>query len=293
MRLDFQADDFGATPAVTSNITRAWQEGLLTGLSAIANGEAIGEAVDVVRSSEDGQPRMAVHLNLSEGSPLLDPAEVPVLIDESGRFHLGFLGLWRLWLGSSGQAKRRLLAQIEAEWRAQIRAVQHAFSPTPVVGIDGHVHIHMLPFLFPLAARLAREFGVREIRISHELPHRDATQTPDAALAKNLAKHVLLRSLSIRARRTAERLGLASPERVAGIMYSGRMKLDTLLAAIAAARQREVGWLEVICHPGRAAPSEVERWRGQDWLSSFYLDPRRDVEREALIGIRPHLQNGR
>jgi predicted glycoside hydrolase/deacetylase ChbG (UPF0249 family) len=106
MRLDFQADDFGATSAVTSNIASAWQKGVLTGFSVLANGEALQEAAQVANASAAGQPRIAVHLNLTEGRPLLDQKAVPSFVDNSGRFHLGFLGLLGLWQRSTSRHRR-------------------------------------------------------------------------------------------------------------------------------------------------------------------------------------------
>ena len=148
----------------------------------------------------------------------------------------------------------------------------------------------MLPFLFPVAARLAREFEIRGIRISDEVFHLDPAQGFDSAVAKNLAKHLVLRSLARRARRTAESCGLIGTERIAGVLYSGRMEVDTVLAAIRAARRRRLSWLEVVCHPGRAARTEAARWARQPWLLRFYMDPARDTEREALISLRSRLR---
>jgi predicted glycoside hydrolase/deacetylase ChbG (UPF0249 family) len=290
MRLDFHADDFGATSAVTSNIAAAWQNGVLTGFSVLANGEAVREAAELANTSAAGQPRIAVHLNLTEGKPLLDPMSVPSLVDSSGRFHLGFLGLLGLWRRSARRQRRYLLRQVEDEWRVQIQSVTDVFSPCPVVGVNGHIHVHMLPFLFPIAARLARDFDIPEIRISREVFHLDSKQRFDPTLAKNLAKHVLLSSLARRARRTAESYGLAGAERIAGVLYSGRMHVDTVFAAIRAARRRRLSWLEVVCHPGRASRTEAARWAGQPWLLRFYMDPARDTEREALISLRSRLR---
>jgi predicted glycoside hydrolase/deacetylase ChbG (UPF0249 family) len=286
MRLDFQADDFGATSAVTSNIASAWQKGVLTGFSVLANGEALQEAAQVANASAAGQPRIAVHLNLTEGRPLLDQKAVRSFLDNSGRFHLGFLGLLGLWQRSTSRHRRDLLRQVEDEWRAQIQTVRSAFSACPVIGVDGHIHVHMLPFLFPIAARLARDFDIPEIRISDEVFHLDSTQGFDPTLGKNLAKQVLLRSLARRARRTAESCGLTSAERIAGVLYSGRLQIDSVLAAIRAAQRRRLGWLEIVCHPGRAAQSDAARWARQPWLLQFYMDPARDIERDALISLR-------
>ncbi len=286
MRLDFQADDFGATSTVTSNIAAAWREGVLTGCSVLANGEALEEAARVAKSSPAGYPRIAVHLNLSEGAPLLDPAEVSALVDSAGRFHLGFLGLWGLWFRSRRRERQALLRQVEDEWRAQIQRVCDVFSPCPVIGIDGHIHVHMLPFLFPIAAELARVFNISEIRVSHEVLDLRYARTLHPGLAGNLVKHLLLAFLSRQARRTAQDAGLGGSERIAGILHVGRLEVDTLQAAIGAARRRHVSWLEIVCHPGRAAPSEAGRWKRQPWLLRFYLDQRRDVERDALIRLR-------
>ncbi|MEE9577258.1 MAG: ChbG/HpnK family deacetylase [Gemmatimonadota bacterium] len=293
MRLDFHADDFGATSAVTSNIAVAWQKGVLTGFSVLANGEAVREAAEVANASAAGQPRIAVHLNLTEGRPLLDPMAVPSVVDSSGRFHLGFLGLLGLWHRSTSQHRRHLLRQVEDEWRAQIQSVRSVFSPCPVVGVDGHIHVHMLPFLFPIAARLARDFNIPEIRISNEVFHLDSTRGFDPAFAKNFAKQVLLSSLTRRARRTAESCGLTGAERIAGILYSGRLQVDSVLAAIRAAHRRRLDWLEIVCHPGRAAQSDAARWARQPWLLQFYMDPARDTERDALISLRSRLRPDR
>ena len=291
MRLDFQADDFGATSTVTSNIAAAWQKGVLTGFSVLANGEALHEAAQVATaSSTAGQPRIAVHLNLTEGRPLLDQTAMPSFVDNSGRFYLGFLGLLGLWQRSTSRRRRQLLRQVEDEWRSQIQTVRSAFSPCPVVGVDGHIHVHMLPFLFPIAARLARDFDIPEIRVSDEVFHLNSIQGFAPALTKNLAKALLLSSLARRARRTAESYGLTSAERIAGVLYSGRLQIDSVLAAIRAAHRRRLGWLEIVCHPGRAAQNDAVRWARQPWLLQFYMDPARDTERDALISLGSQLR---
>ena len=61
--------------------------------------------------------------------------------------------------------------QVEIEWREQIKRVIEVFSPRSFTAVDSHDHVHMLPFLFPIAAKLAREFDLPEIRISNEIYH--------------------------------------------------------------------------------------------------------------------------
>jgi hypothetical protein len=81
---------------------------------------------------------------------------------------------------------------------------------------------------------------------------------------------------------------MTSPDAIAGVIYSGFMTKKTACAAIKAARRANVEWLEILFHPGRAAPEEAHRWAHKPSIGKFYLDARRDVERDALIDFGGH-----
>ena len=286
MKLELHADDIGASKGVNRNILSAWKCGAVDGVSVLANGDAIDEAADEVNKYPDRPLRVVAHLNLSEARPMAPASDVPLLLNDRGKLHHGFLSLWLRWLWFSAAEKQELLRQISQEWRAQIEVIRRTFSPRKIDALDGHIHIHMLPFTFAIAAKLAQEYEIGQIRISREIRHFSFKDSWRIACLVNLVKHQLLRSLAVSARRIAREYGLSSPCAVAGLLYSGRMSCTAIEAAAAAARRSGLDWLEVICHPGRALPEEKLRWEGQPGLAAFYFSPDRDFEYQTLLSIK-------
>ena len=58
------------------------------------------------------------------------------------------------------------LVEIEREFNAQLEKVLDC--ELPISHIDSHQHIHMLPKVFEITARLAEKYGVKQIRILNE-----------------------------------------------------------------------------------------------------------------------------
>lgn len=285
LQVELHADDLGATPGVNSGILSAWRKGGVDGVSVLANGDALDAAAAEVNREPDIPLRIVAHLNLSEGRCMSPVSDIPLLVNENGQLARGFVGLWLLWLRSNSIRKQALLDQITTEWRAQISRVRRSFAPREVAALDGHIHVHMLPFTFPIAARLASEFGLKQIRISSEVRHFSLKDSLRFGYLVNIIKHQLLRILAGPARRLAARSGLVSPDAVAGLLYSGRMSRTAIEAAAAAASGKGYTSLEVICHPGRATSEEQVRWSGQPGLAGFYLSPDRDFECRTLIEL--------
>lgn len=286
MKLELHADDIGASRGVNQNILSAWRNGAVDGVSVLANGDAMTEAATEVNADPERPLRIVAHLNLSEARPTAPAANVPLLLDANGKLNCGFLGLWLRWLSFGTEKKQELSQQISLEWGAQIEAIRRAFLPRAVDALDGHIHIHMLPFTFAIAARLANELGIEQMRISKEVRHFSLRDSWRFGCLANVVKHQLLRILALPAGRIAAEYGLKSPDAVAGLLYSGRMSRTAIESAATAAQQAGYGWLEVICHPGRAIPEDESRWEGQPGLAEFYLSPDRDFEYETLLRLR-------
>lgn len=153
------ADDLGWTDGVNRGILAAFHRGIVTSASLLANGPAFAEAVKAAKAA----PRLGVgvHLNLSDGSPVADRESVMSLLNDEGSFADGPQGLLLK------RARRKLvLDEVEEEWDAQIQKVRDAgIRPTH---LDGHKHVHMLPGLFDIAMRLAKNHGIEAIRVSLE-----------------------------------------------------------------------------------------------------------------------------
>lgn len=238
------ADDLGWTEGVNRGIAEAHRRGILTSASLLANGPAFGSAVELAR--REPALGVGVHLNLSDGPPVLPSWEVPSIVPRAGRMGGGPGSLYaRLLRG------RLQLGDVEREWDAQIRKVRAAgISPTH---LDGHKHAHMLPGLFEIALRLARRHDIPAIRISHEAPQLRAALSAGSGhsllAAKQAAQGRALKLLTMNAPVLARGAGIASPDYFCGITQTG---LLTAAGVASLLRGLSAGVTELMTHPGEA-----------------------------------------
>ncbi len=221
-------DDFGLTRGINLGIARAFDRGVLTSASLVAQGRAFGHAVELARDRPGLD--LGVHLVLTDEAPLLTDAPlvrgVPPGAPLPGRNAL-FAALL---------AGRVDLRAVRAEWRAQVsRVLDAGLSPTH---LDGHQFVHLFPGLFPICLALAQEFSIPHVRRAVADPFSRGT-----GLAR-LAQLAALRSF-IRV------LVPADPRAVPCVGFSragGRMAPRDLEALLSGLSGRPV--VEIMLHPG-------------------------------------------
>ncbi len=239
------ADDLGWSEGVNRGIATAHREGIVTSASLLASGAAFARAAELARS--EVRLGIGVHLNLSDGPPVLPAGEVASLVNAEGTF---FAGPGRLFLR---RLRGRLaLGEAEREWDAQIRKVRDAgISPTH---LDGHKHVHMLPGLFEMALRLAARHGIGAIRISLE----DASlrawlaagdSRPSAMVMKQSLEAMGLSALAMNAAAQARRAQIATADYFCGLAHTGAL---TAAGVASLLRNLPEGVTELMTHPGYA-----------------------------------------
>jgi hopanoid biosynthesis associated protein HpnK len=266
-QLIVNADDFGLTEDVNRGIIVAHRDGILTSTSLLANGSAFQQAASSSRKLV--QLSVGVHLNLSQGDPVSPANRIPSLVNKQGELHLGPLNLWRRIL-----TRRLSLEEIHTECRAQVLKVLEAgIAPTH---LDGHLHVHLLPQLSPVLIRLAREFGICDVRC----PTEDLAITlPLIWRIKGNSLAALERSLvaygvNSFAERLTEHLlaaGITCPNAFFGLAHTGFLDTNALKILIAKVPD---GTTELMCHPGYDS-SELKSFGGN-------LTREREVELLAL-----------
>ena len=139
------ADDVGLDPGMTEGAIRAHREGIVTACSIVANGLAFDDAVARLRDV----PSLAVgvHLTLVEEHSLTG-LRFP-------RKYTTFVPLYLLRIIGTAAIERELRAQIERVFAAGLR----------VTHLNGHQHLHLLPRIFTIVARLASEYSIPYVRI--------------------------------------------------------------------------------------------------------------------------------
>jgi hopanoid biosynthesis associated protein HpnK len=232
-RLIFNADDFGLSPEVNAAVERAHREGVLTAASLMVGERAAAEAVEVARRN----PGLAVglHLTLTDGVPVLPPERIPALArPQDGRFRDDMAGLG-LALAASRAAREQLRAEIAAQFAA-FRATGLACDH-----LNAHKHFHMHPVIAAAAFRAAREAGVRAVRVPWEPPALVRAAEPGSRTAPRA-----LWPFAALLRRLAARHGLAAPDRVVGLAWTGAFTADRLSALLP---RLPPGTTEIYLHP--------------------------------------------
>lgn len=229
------ADDFGLHPAVNRGIIAGHVNGCISSTSIMPGGGAFEDAAALAAA----HPRLGVgvHLTLVGEKPVLDPSEVPSLVDGDGRFP----GQYPRFI--AGFARGRVnLAEVRKELEAQVEKVMAA--GLAVTHLDSHQHLHVLPGVIDITLDIAVRFGIRALRIPAESPLYFGGY-PFAA--GRLAGRGGLWALAVVAARKARRRGLRAPDSFFGMLAGGNMRLEYLQAVLRALPE---GASEIMLHPG-------------------------------------------
>ncbi len=271
------ADDFGLTRGITDTILETVDEGPVRLVSVIANGEAVAYALDEYQKRAD-RLSLAVHLNLTEGKALSDSSLVPHLVDANGMFRHSVAGLWLAYMTASPAKRASFRAEVRTEMLAQCDAIRMA-AGIDSIAVNGHQHVHMIPFVFD---ELIVIEGVHAVRIV-----RERFFLCGMPVLKNVLARIVLALLSRAAARRARARGIQTNDWFVGFLYAGRMNEQVAQSGVAAAGE---GSVEVLFHPGSALPGELSGWqRGRADTAWHYAEERsleRRVLKESHFGVK-------
>lgn len=153
------ADDFGLSPCENAVILGAFQAGVISSATAMANMPAF-EAACVMAQHPLLKDRIGLHFNLTYGRPLSQSIlGRRNFCDSNGVFDLN-LSRHRLWL-SRGD-RDAVLEELKAQWQ---RCVDNGVRPSH---IDSHQHVHNIWPIGEIVARFAASQGVA-VRLARNL----------------------------------------------------------------------------------------------------------------------------
>jgi predicted glycoside hydrolase/deacetylase ChbG (UPF0249 family) len=125
----------------------------------MANMPAAHEAVEITKKLPS--LGVGVHLNLTEGKPLSQPADVRALLGADGELDCSTTKL--AFFSLAGPKTR---GAIRTELAAQIQwVIESGVKPTH---LDSHKHFHTFPVVFSIVCQLARRFQIPAIRFAFE-----------------------------------------------------------------------------------------------------------------------------
>jgi len=214
------ADDLGLHEDINRGIYLAHTQGIVTSASLVACGEAFDHAITMVRGCRDLD--LGVHLTLVDERPLSPPETVPTLVGPEGRFASTYHQVERVM--ETGRAPSHL---------------------------DSHQHVHLLPSVWRVTRELARQYGIRWIRVPH---FQSLVRSP-----RSLLDPVFRLGLNIL---SASATGLSSERdwriQTIGLHLSGRLGEHDLLRLTT---RLHPGISEIVTHPGVKTPALAARYR--------------------------------
>ncbi len=216
-RLIVNADDLGRSAGVDRGIVAAYERGIVTSATLMAN--APGAAHAAALASACGGLDVGVHLVLTYGRPVTDPAGIPSLVERNGSFPRSPSAIV-----GTGRVRRE---EALVEYQAQFDRAADLLGQRPS-HIDTHHWVHDDPALEWAVGELALATGV-------------AARQHDAAQRDRL-----------RAR------GVRTPDRFCRAFQHGdNVTVASLLVLLAAIAADGHGTTELMCHPGDTGDAEL------------------------------------
>ena len=243
-RLIINADDLGADVARNEGIFEAIEAGVVTAASILVNGPAFHDVLQRMASTNCDRISFGVHLNLTEGMPLIQGLKY--ITGPDGCFCGKAEGHRRLM--RSGDAE--LEEEIRQEFTAQITALRDA--GTLIDHIDGHQHVHIFPAVINSVLRAGGVFGIPWIRIPEEPPpsvSMDRNNRTLADEAKTFSRLAATAHIGIHAST------MRMTDHFRGLYLKGRMSLSRLEGIMGTL---PTGLTELMVHPGRVSAGQVE-----------------------------------
>jgi chitin disaccharide deacetylase len=198
----------------------------------MVGGPAAADAV--ARARRLPRLQVGLHLVVVEGRPVLPASEISGLVGGDGEFDRNLLraGLRFFFF----PAIRRQLA-------LEVRAQFEAFRATGLGldHVDAHKHMQLHPIVARLAIEIGRDYGMTAMRVPAE-----PAAVLRAAFPGEPYRPPLYRAWVEHLRRRLRRAGLASPDQVFGLAWSGGMTEERVMRLLP---QLPEGISEIYCHP--------------------------------------------
>ena len=271
-------DDFGLAVPVNEAIEIAHRRGVLCSASLMVAEPAAADAIACARRNPG--LRVGLHLVVCDGQPALPPAEIPALVDASGRLSSRVLRTsFRVFLstGARRQLERELRAQFEA-FAASGLALDH---------VDGHGHLHLHPIVSKIALRVGREFGMPAMRVPREPGGRSARAARHGWVTRQVAQALLSPWVAL-LRRRLRRAGVRSNDWIFGLHDTGHMRTPLLARLL---RDLPPGTTEIYFHPATRRCPELERtmpdYEHERELETLISPVFRDAVRTSGAELRP------
>jgi len=235
------ADDFGLHPSINRGITGLLEERKIHAASLLVNGPAVDDAIALMRDHPEW--KVGLHLNLTEGKPLLPAHQVQTLVTDAGFFKWSIMGLFCGIV--SGLVS---IQQVHIEFQAQLAYFLQCRERCAM--INGHQHIHLFPRIAACVLAMAKASDVAYVRFPYE-----KMCLPNTRFCRSV-QNLFLKGLCLSARRHFRQYGFSVQNGFYGFCDASHLTSDALTAFV---QQQSGASYEVMCHPGEEIGADSYR----------------------------------
>jgi hopanoid biosynthesis associated protein HpnK len=232
-RLAITADDFGLSEPVNAAVEEAHRRGILSAASLMVGAPAAADAVRRARALPG--LRVGLHVVLVNDDPVTPSAQIPALVDASGRLRNDLVG-YSVRSVIAPSVRRQISTEITAQFEA------YRATGLPLDHVNAHRHFHLNPIVAATIVVIGRRYGMRALRVPVE-PWRIVAEI-DPQTHRLAARVVAPWAAWLRAR--IRRAGLITADAVFGLAWSGAMTKSRVAALL---RRLPPGFVEIYFHP--------------------------------------------
>jgi chitin disaccharide deacetylase len=232
-RLAITADDFGLSEPVNAAVEEAHRRGILSAASLMVGAPAAADAVRRARALPG--LRVGLHVVLVNDDPVTPSAQIPALVDASGRLRNDLVG-YSVRSVIAPSVRRQISTEITAQFEA------YRATGLPLDHVNAHRHFHLNPIVAATIVVIGRRYGMRALRVPVE-PWRIVAEI-DPQTHRLAARVVAPWATWLRAR--IRRAGLITADAVFGLAWSGAMTKSRVAALL---RRLPPGFVEIYFHP--------------------------------------------
>ncbi len=235
-KIVINSDDFGLCEGINRGVLKALQHGVLKSVSIMPSGFAFDSAVEIIRQNRAVE--VGVHLSLIEAVPVLSMDRISSLVNKSGYFVNSFFIFFIRYIFGKIKGEhiyRELCAQVERVKEAGFE-INH---------LDSHQHIHLMPGIFRIVLRLAKEYKIPFIRLP-SIPIDNRYLFGKAKVGRKFYQ-LILNFLCLIYRPILKLNGLRFSRHCFGFLESGNLNEVELRGILSSLKE---GRYELICHLG-------------------------------------------
>ncbi|MCS4226918.1 carbohydrate deacetylase [Sphingobacterium sp. BIGb0165] len=280
MKLILHADDYGISKEISDRILECAKNNKIHRASIVCNTSYINEASLNLGKDTAVKLETGCHINLVEGKPVSEKQDVSLLINKTGEFKYSFISLWGRYIFSSRSKRKSLKQQVSLEIKKQIEVYKDIFpSCDDEIHIDGHTHIHMIPFVLDIILELSIHYNITSMRYPNEKFYFNI-QSWRNYISSNILKYLILKILCLTQKKKIEDRNIVTNDYFIGILASGRMDRHAVKSSLERLKYsgKSNAIVEILFHPGGVNSHLSIDWTDKKGFIKYYSSKWRKKE---------------